>query len=89
MSATPARRPTDRTVRCPSCGLTLAAHFVVLVPQYCPRCLARRRIAIAIAIELEAAEPSTFTPNQITAPHPEASLSGRSSADCEDAGLGQ
>jgi hypothetical protein len=40
--------PGGSAVRCPSCGLVLAPRTALLVPRYCPRCLARRRSAMEL-----------------------------------------
>jgi phage FluMu protein Com len=35
-------------VRCPQCGLVLTPRALVLVPLYCPRCLALLRRAVQL-----------------------------------------
>jgi len=35
-------------VKCPRCGLVLASRLPSLEPRHCPRCLARRRIAVSL-----------------------------------------
>lgn len=43
----PARGATAAAVvRCDRCGLVVASRTAALVPRYCPRCLARRRLAV-------------------------------------------
>ena len=34
--------------RCPTCGLRLRVRSSVLVPEYCPRCIARRSDAVPL-----------------------------------------
>ncbi len=36
------------TLTCPRCDLTLEARLKLLAPRHCPRCLARRRIAVPL-----------------------------------------
>jgi hypothetical protein len=33
---------------CPDCGLVVHPHGRLVMPHYCPRCLARRRTAVAL-----------------------------------------
>ncbi len=33
---------------CPTCGLALYQHALLLSPRYCPRCLARRATAVPL-----------------------------------------
>ena len=35
-------------VTCPHCGLVLTPRAAVLVPQHCPRCVARQRRAVRL-----------------------------------------
>ena len=35
-------------VRCDRCGLVVASRTAALAPRYCPRCLARRRVAVRL-----------------------------------------
>jgi hypothetical protein len=35
-------------VGCPRCGLVLAPRLPALAPRHCPRCLARRRVAVEL-----------------------------------------
>lgn len=35
-------------VRCPACALTLWPRVASLAPEHCPRCLARRRVPVAL-----------------------------------------
>jgi hypothetical protein len=37
---------TRPAVRCPRCKLVIVPRMTALVPRYCPRCLARRRLAV-------------------------------------------
>ena len=36
------------TLICPRCDLTLVARLPLLAPRHCPRCLARRRVAVKL-----------------------------------------
>ena len=37
---------TRPAVRCPRCKLVIVPRMQALVPRHCPRCLARRRLAV-------------------------------------------
>jgi hypothetical protein len=39
---------TSAAVRCPRCGLVVTVVVLSLQPRHCPRCLARRRSAVAL-----------------------------------------
>ena len=43
---------------CPTCGLVLNPRARLVSPQYCPRCLARRRTAIALVADEPASPPA-------------------------------
>jgi hypothetical protein len=47
---------TAELVGCPRCGLSISPTATTFIPTHCPRCLARRRVAIAL--EPKRAEPA-------------------------------
>jgi Zn-finger nucleic acid-binding protein len=46
--ATDAEQAAMTYLTCPSCRLSLRTRFASLPVEYCPRCLARRRTAVAL-----------------------------------------
>ncbi len=43
-----AKTVTRSAVRCPRCRLVIAPRMPMLAPDYCPRCLARRHLAVKL-----------------------------------------
>lgn len=41
-------RGAGAVVRCGACGLMIASRTAALAPRYCPRCLARRHLAVGM-----------------------------------------
>jgi hypothetical protein len=43
-----ARGASAPAVSCSACDLVIATRVALLLPRYCPRCLARRRLAVQL-----------------------------------------
>lgn len=42
------RRSARQALRCPDCRLVITTSVLTLSPRHCPRCLARRRVAVGL-----------------------------------------
>ncbi len=40
------QQPACQALRCPACRLVIRPRVLALTPRHCPRCLARRRVAV-------------------------------------------
>jgi hypothetical protein len=41
-------RSARQALRCPECRLVITSLVLALSPRHCPRCLARRRVAVGL-----------------------------------------
>jgi hypothetical protein len=53
-------RSARQSLRCPNCRLVITSLVLALSPRHCPRCLARRRVAVGLeAVSAQAAPDGT------------------------------
>ena len=66
-------------LRCPECRLLLSPRWPLIAPEYCPRCLAKRKAAIQLvaADRQQLSHPGGVEITRPTAPPTIAAASGR------------